>query len=69
MNKDWGEIKRADHVFYSEDKSKLATVTKKIIYRVKCYNNNEIINSSFYHTEELAESMAEDYVLEKGTPT
>jgi hypothetical protein len=54
-----------DSVYYSDDKNSYATIKRSIVYTVKCYDNNEILNQTTYYTQDLAENSAEDFVLER----
>jgi len=54
-----------DSTYYSDDKIKEATVTRSVVYTVKYYNKDELLNQTTYYTQDLAENSAEDYVLER----
>jgi len=58
--------KEPDSVYYSDDKTRYATVTWQKVYAVESFINNEIVNRVTYYTQELAESSAEDFVLKEG---
>jgi hypothetical protein len=55
----------ADSTYYSDDKLKYAIVTRSVVYTVQCYANEEIVNQTTYYKQDLAESSAEDFVLER----
>jgi hypothetical protein len=59
------EMMMVDSVYYSDDKIKEATVTRSVVYTVKYYNKDELLNQTTYYTQDLAENSAEDYVLER----
>lgn len=58
-------MREPDSTYYSDNKNSYATVTRSIVYTVKCYTDNEILNQTTYYTQDLAESSAEDFVLER----
>jgi hypothetical protein len=55
-----------DSVYYSDANRKgtykHATVTRSVVYTVKYYNEDELLNQTTYYTQDLAENSAEDYV-------
>ena len=54
-----------DSTYYSDKENKYATVTRSMVYTVKYYNKDELLNQTTYYTQDLAENSAEDYVLER----
>jgi hypothetical protein len=59
------EMIMIDSSYRSDDKIKEATVTRSVVYTVKYYNKDELLNQTTYYTQDLAENSAEDYVLER----
>jgi hypothetical protein len=54
-----------DSIYYSDDKNSYATIKRQTVYSVECYTDNSIVNRVTYYTQDLAENMAEDFVLER----
>ena len=54
-----------DSEYYSDDRTRRATVKRSVVYTVEAFYNDEIVNRVTYYEQQLAEDSAEDYVLKE----